>query len=195
MTHSPYFQVALTAVQAAEKIILENFDTKIQPELKPDQSPVTMADKMAEQVIRQQILAVFPDHNILGEEGGESRTNSPYLWIIDPIDGTKNYLRKIPLFSTQLALMKNEELILGISNAPAINELMYAEKGTGAFLNHQPVVVSNLNQLNEAYLSYGGLGYFERKNQLKSLLKLESQTRGHRGYGEFWSYHLLLRVK
>jgi histidinol-phosphatase len=159
--------------------------------LKEDQTPVTIADQESEKVIIDVIKKAFPDHGFLGEESGSNQNTSGYLWIIDPIDGTKNYTRQVPIFGTEIALMKDRELIVGVSNAPAIHELMYAEKGQGAYLNDQVVKVSSIDALNESYVSFGNLKAFEYNKQLQSLLDLSKQTRAFRGYGDFWSYHLL----
>jgi len=195
MSHSPYLQVALQAVKEAEKIINQYYSNDIRLTLKPDQSPVTLADQEAEQVIRRVIQESFPNHSILGEEGGGADTESEFLWIIDPIDGTKNYVRQVPLFATQLALMQDGEIILGVSNAPAMGELMYAQKGQGSFFNGEPVHVSKVQALNESYLSYGSLFCFSRLDVLDGLLRLENDTRAHRGFGDAWSYHLLAQGK
>lgn len=195
MTHSPYLKTALEAVAEAEKIINKYYSEEIRATLKPDQSPVTIADKEAEQIIRKHITGAFPDHRILGEEEGQSAASSPFLWVIDPIDGTKNYMRKVALFATQLALMKDGEVILGISNAPALGELMYAEKGKGAYCNNKQVCVSQIAKVSDAYLSFGGIGYFQQHDLMTKLLKLEKVTLAHRGIGDFWSYHLLAQGK
>ncbi len=195
MAYSQFLTVALEAVKAAESVINQYYTPQTRATLKPDQSPVTIADQEAELIIRSHVLEYFPNHAILGEESGQSSTDSEYLWIIDPIDGTKNYIRQIPLFATQLALMKDGEVIVGVSNAPAMQELLYAQKGQGAFLNDQPVHVSTVDRLNEAFLSYGSLTCFQKRNALDALLQLENATRGHRGFGDAWAYHLLAQGK
>lgn len=145
MEMSDYLKVAIEAAKAAEPTILNYFSKETSIDLKEDQSPVTVADKESEQIIRGVISNAFPDHGFLGEEGNNTNSDTEYLWIIDPIDGTRNYIREIPLFATEIALMKNGELILGVSNAPALKELMYAEKGFGAYLNDELVKVSEVS--------------------------------------------------
>lgn len=154
---SEYLSVGLKAVKAAEAVILKYLDQNVREQLKEDQSPVTIADQEAEEIIKSCILSVFPDHTFFGEEGDKvSLTNHQgFTWIIDPIDGTKSYLRKNPLFATQLALLKDGEFILGISNAPLLKELVYAEKGLGCFFNEKPVKVSPVAALQDAYVSFG----------------------------------------
>ena len=188
---SSYLSVALDAVREAEKVIRKYYSKDIRVTFKKDASPVTIADQEAEEIIKKIISDKFPNHAFLGEETGTTNINAEYLWIIDPIDGTKHYTRQIPLFATQLALMKDDEIILGVSNAPEMHELIYAEKGAGAFLNDQKVSVSNTSEIGSSYISFGGIGYFDKRNLINNLLKIEKDTQGHRGIGDFWSYHLL----
>lgn len=192
---SDYMLVALEAVKKAEAVILHYWEDGVRAKLKPDQSPVTLADIEAEKVILEYLRSNFPDHSFLGEESGEDVHNQDFLWVVDPIDGTKNFLRKLPLFATQLALFRKGELVLGVSNAPILKELIYAEKGKGAMMNDKALQVSKLSKLSEAYMSFGGIHYFQQTKQLDKLLALHEKTRGHRGIGDFWSYHLLAQGK
>lgn len=198
--NSQHLSTAIEAVTAAQEVLNKYYQADVRAQIKADKSPVTIADQEAERVIQKTISAVFPSHSFLGEETGSTKSEenpqeSEYLWIIDPIDCTKHYLRQIPLFATELALMKDGEIILGVSNAPKLGELIYAEKGRGAFLNNEPISVSNISKLEQAYLSYSGIGYFQSRGIMENLLKLEQETLGHRGIGDFWSYHLLAQGK
>ncbi|MCK5235224.1 MAG: inositol-phosphate phosphatase, partial [Candidatus Aenigmarchaeota archaeon] len=179
MEKSEFLKTGLEAAKKAEEIILKYYSDEIRAELKEDMSPVTVADREAEKAIIEIIRLKFPDHSILGEESGSSDSASEYLWIIDPIDGTKNYMRKIPLFATQIALMKGGEVIVGVSNAPALKELLYAEKGKGAYCNDRQIHVSKIDMLNKSYMSFGGLRHFEKKNLVDNLLVLVNSTQGH----------------
>jgi histidinol-phosphatase len=194
---SPYLTVALKAVKAAEAVVLRYFTSGITAELKEDSSPVTVADQEAEELIIATIKRAFPSHTFYGEEGGkiDLSNHRGFTWIIDPIDGTKNYIRGLPLFATQLALLHDNEFILGVSNAPLMHELMYAEKGHGCFLNNEPVQVAKTTNLQEAYISYGAIKYFSAQQKLAQLATLTEQTRWARGIGDFWSYHLLAQGK
>jgi len=192
---SKFLEVAIKAAKEAEKVILKYYKEGIETKVKSDLSPVTRADIESEKKIIATIKRQFPSHSFLGEESVKSLKNKGYLWVIDPIDGTKNYVRKIPLFATQIALMKDGELILGVSNAPLLKELMYAEKGNGAYCDGKKVQVSAIKDLNTAYMLFGGVEHFERHNLIKNLLSLINNTRGHRGIGDFWSYHLLAQGK
>ncbi|MXV79011.1 inositol-phosphate phosphatase, partial [Candidatus Poribacteria bacterium] len=187
-----FLTVALDAAKNAEEILLSyyNADT-LNVEFKPDKTPVTRADTEAEKVIRETIKQTFPDHGFLGEEYGIEKGDSPYVWIIDPIDATKNYIRKIPIFGTQIALMKDNELILGVSNAPLLNELLYAEVDKGAFLNSKPIKVSEVSQPSDAMVCHGGLNWFIEKGTFAGVYDLIKVAARTRGFGDFYSYHLV----
>lgn len=195
MVHSKFLKVALQAAKKSEKIIMNNYSRKIESKFKEDLSPVTIVDTAAEKIIIETIRKKFPNHGFLGEEGNNENSDSEYLWIIDPMDGTMNYVRRIPLFATQIALMKDGELILGVSNAPALKELMYAEKNKKAFLNNKIIHVSQISNLQKAYMSFGGLEYFEKYKLITNLLSLTKSIHVNRGIGDFWSYHLLAQGK
>lgn len=193
---SQFLDVALRAVREAEKIIMAYYQGDLEVETKGDLSPVTIADKEAEARIREVILEAFPNHIVYGEEGAkEVGSDDQYTWVVDPIDGTKSFIRQHGLFGTLLALSHKGEIILGISNMPAIGELMYAEKGAGTFLNGDPVQVSGVTELQEAYLSYGSVKYFTHNGQQQNLLTLAENVKWARGIGDCWSYHLLAQGK
>lgn len=198
MKKSKYLQVGLEAVRAAEKIILKyfnNLDSK-DVETKEDGSPVTTADKKSEEIIKKIIATAFPDHGFIGEEYGETTTKSEYTWIIDPIDGTLNFSHEIPFFSTEIALFKGSELILGISNAPMIKKLIYAEKGKGAFLNETTKLkVSSISNLKDAYISVGSIKYFATKNRYNKLVEINNDCLGMKGFGDSWSFRFLAEGK
>ncbi|MBU1975776.1 MAG: inositol-phosphate phosphatase [Nanoarchaeota archaeon] len=191
MEQSKFLSVALDAARKSEDIIMKYFSEGFEVRIKEDMSPVTQADTEGEEVIKKVISSAFPDHGFIGEEHGTERSDSDYQWIIDPIDGTKNFARGIPLFGTQIALMHKGELVLGVSNAPALKELMYAEKGKGAFLNGKKVGVSSVDKLSDAYICYGNLPRFETIKKMGALLGLIEKTQQPRGIGDFWCYHLL----
>lgn len=192
---SKLLEVAIEAAKKAEKIILKYYKEDIEADIKSDLSPVTKADVESEKEIVAIIKNQFPDHGFLGEESAKSIKKDGYLWIIDPIDGTMNYVRKIPLFATQLALMKDGELILGVSNAPALKELMYAQKGSGAYCNGHRIRISSIKDLKKSYMLFGGVEQFAQCDLLKNLVFLANNTQGHRGIGDFWSYHFLAQGK
>lgn len=194
--HSALLQTAIQAARAAEEVIKHYYyrsDWGVQ--LKADLSPVTVADIETEQAIRQVLQPAFPDYGFYGEETGKNRTDAEHVWLVDPIDGTKSFIRGYPFFSTQIALLQGTELILGVSNAPLFNELAYAEIGQGAFLNDVPLRVSDINTLDAATLSFGNLKTLAGDHRWSGIGKLIRQCNRTRGYGDFYHYHLLAAGK
>ena len=192
---SDFLSVALKAGHGAEKIIMKQYQGEIKVELKADQSPVTATDREAETVIIKTLRDAFPSHGFLAEESGSDRPDAEYVWIIDPIDGTKSYSRKVPLFGTLIALMKGQEIIVGVSNVPVLGECMYAEKGRGAYLNDTEVHVSKVDNLAEAYVSFGSLKSLEEFNFHTAALSLARIARANRTGGECWSHNLVAQGK
>lgn len=189
---SDFIKIALDAVEKAENVVMKYYNSLRQDEIdiKPDASPVTIADREAQAIIVETIKSQFPGHKFLGEEDSVEESGE-YVWVIDPIDGTKNFIRQIPLFGIELALLHKGEIILGVSDMPLMNELLYAEKGNGAFLKDKPISVSNIDKLEDSYMSFGSHISF-RNNKLEERFDdLDSNVRWSRGIGDAYSYHLL----
>lgn len=193
MSESKLLSVALAAAKAAEKEILEVYASDFDVHFKADASPVTIADERAETVIRKHISHAFPDHGFLGEEYGTDKPDAEYVWVIDPIDGTKNFTRHIPFFGTEIALLHKGELVLGVSNLPAYKQISWAEKGQGAFCNGDPVHVSTREKVSEAYVSFSNLRYFTEKKLTDQLVRLTTDCYVSRGLGDSWAYHFVAR--
>ena len=145
-------KVATEAVKEAGKMLMKNFNKVAILRYKDRQDILTDADLKAEKIIINKIKSNFPDHNIISEERGKEDLKSEYTWIIDPLDGTKHYVRKMPIFCVSIALQKNEEIIIGAIFVPAINSLFYAEKGSGAFLNDKKIFVSRTKNLADSFI-------------------------------------------
>ena len=192
---SKFLNVALKAVRAAEKVTLGYYHKKLRVSLKADQTPVTTADLAAEKTIIKVIRGAFPDHSFFGEESGRTGRKNDYLWVIDPIDGTKNFIAKIPLWGTLLALMYKGEVIVGVSHLPLLKEMLWAVRGQGAFLNGKKVKVSHKPDLSQSMLSFGSLEAFRRKGWERNILSLIYHTKRHRAFGDLWAYHLLAAGK
>lgn len=192
---SQFLDAARNALRESEKVILKHFDTGVAVQTKADQSPVTIADQEAERIIRSVIHDAFPEHGFLGEETGASDTDSEYVWIVDPIDGTRNYSRGIPLYGTLIALMQKGELMLGAMNMPSLREEVYAEKGRGAYLNGKSIHVSSVTNFNSAYLSTGGL----KKNYGTPLDTIVGSLVGDawsdKAFGDCWNFSLVAQGK
>jgi len=184
---------ALEAVRAAGEVIRPYYGRNPRVRMKPDASPVTEADVRAEEVIQATLAKAFPGYGFYGEETGEHAMNAESIWLVDPIDGTKSFVREEPFFSTQIALMRAGELVLGVSNAPVYDELAWAEKGRGAFLNDHPVQVSRVSSLANASVSTGNMKSLTRPPYWDRMGRLIQRIDRIRGYGDFVHYHLLAR--
>lgn len=185
--------VAVDAATKAGKLALTYFKSQPKVTYKPDGTPVTIADKNAEKLIRKIITGQFPDHGIIGEEFGGDNKGAKYTWVIDPIDGTKEFVRGLPFWATLLAVLENGKPIIGVLYSPAQKELFVAQSGRGTTLNGKKHKVSKIRELNRAYISYETLSHFERKNLLPGLLELCKVTHNKRSYGAPYSFNLLLK--
>ena len=184
---------ALAAARAAAEVILGYYRRNPGVRIKPDDSPVTEADLRAEEVIHATLRRAFPGYGFYGEETGRHAMESESIWLVDPLDGTKSFVREAPFFSTQIALLRAGELVLGVSNAPAYDELAWAERGEGAFLNEQRIRVSTVARLREAFVSMGNCKSLTRPTHWGRLGTLLGSVGRVRGYGDFVHYHLLAR--
>jgi histidinol-phosphatase len=190
---SQELRAALAAVQAATDVIMSFYRKPFAVRTKPDASPVTEADERAEAVIRATLERAFPGYGFYGEETGKHAMEAENIWLVDPIDGTKSFVREAPYFSTQIALMRAGELVLGVSNAPAYDELCWAEAGSGAFLNGERVRVSTLTALDDAFISTGNTKSLTQPPLWERYGRLSRSVARVRGYGDFVHYHLLAR--
>ncbi len=195
MSFSPELKAALDAAEQAAVIARSFYQRDIDVRVKADNSPVTEADIRCEAAIRETLEARFPTYGFFGEEGVSRGMDAENLWLVDPIDGTKAFVRGYSLFSTQIALMRRGEIVLGVSNAPVYGELAYAERGCGAFLNGRPLAVSAVATLEAAALSAGNLKSLAVGSQWGRYGSLVARVNRIRGYGDFLHYHLLAAGK
>lgn len=185
-----YLDIAIEAAKKAGELVMPYYLHGVASELKADQTPVTIADREAERIIIETIQKEFPDHRFLGEESGERVGSSELIWIIDPIDGTKNFIRRIPLFGIQIGLMQGSSLIAGVSNMPAIGELLSADRD-GAYLVGERVAVSKISDLNQATISFAGLSRLFKSPAKDQVLELIDKTARVRAFGDCHAYHLV----
>jgi histidinol-phosphatase len=195
-------EVALAACDEADAISLASFRRTIGIETKPDASYVTEADTAVERAVRERITARFPGHGLVGEEYGEAPSESGRRWIIDPIDGTHNYMRGVPIYATLLALEIDQRLVLGVVSAPALHRRWFSWKGGGAWaVDTAPggwdpasaarLSVSSIDRLDQAsvvYSSYPGIMDSGWAPGFGSLLR---QVWRDRGLGDFYGYMLV----
>ena len=190
---SKELQAALDAAQAAAVIIRSLYQKNLQVTTKADATPVTDADVRAEKAIRTVLNDRFPSYGFYGEETGQHAIDAESVWLVDPIDGTKSFVRETPFFSTQIALMRGGRFVLGVSSAPAYGELAWAEEGGGAFMNDKPIRVSQISDLAGSILSTGNLKTLARSAAWGRFGGLIGKVSRVRGYGDFVHYHLLAR--
>ena len=190
-----WLDFALAACDAADEIARRHFRRDLDLERKPDRSFVTVADQTIEREIRAGILARWPDHGLVGEEYGEEAGASATRWFIDPIDGTHNFIRGVPLFGTLLAVEHDGEMQVGVISAPAMRERWYAHRGGGAWAVGQDgtrqIRVSRVAAIEDAQLVYGS----GRDNVASGLMPgfdaLIDAAWRDRGFGDFWGYALV----
>jgi len=197
--HSEFLKAALEASNAAGDIIRRAYRGNFSVRTKPDASPVTAVDEAAEAAIKKILKGKFPAHGFYGEELGRENLDAEYLWLVDPIDGTKAFIRGYPIFSVQIALMHKGDLVIGVSNAPCYNggagEVVHAEKGQGAWLNDERLKVSEVATLEKTTLSTGNLATLAKSAAWGKLGGLIPKLHRIRGYGDFLHYHLLASGK
>lgn len=182
---SEELKTAIEAAKTGAKIALKYFNTDYKVDVKADKSPVTIADKEAEAAIKQEILRRFPGSTFLGEESS-SDSHGDNFWIIDPIDGTRNFIRGFPFWGVEIAYIENGKILIGVSYSPLLNELLYAERGKGAFKNGEKINVSKVKHVKDAFFVHGTISYFKN---IEGFLRICNTVERERGYGDFFGYH------
>ncbi|WP_435300563.1 histidinol-phosphatase [Timonella sp. A28] len=189
-------RLALILADQVDSVTMSRFkalDLKV--ESKPDTTPVSDADKTVEEIIRGQLSRMRSRDAIVGEEFGSSG-HSSRRWIIDPIDGTKNFVRGVPVWATLIALAEGDEVVVGVVSAPALNRRWWAAKGTGAWTGRSlasatRLSVSQVSTLEDASISYSSLSGWEQLGLREEFLNLTDDVWRTRAYGDFWSYMLV----
>lgn len=184
-------RAAREAVPRAGELALRYFTEGVSAELKADQTPVTIADKETEELLRDILHTSFPEDGFLGEEYGAEEGTSGFRWIIDPIDGTYNFMRGIPIFATLVALEHEEELIAGFCAAPALGTFHRAVRGGGAFRNDRPIRVSTIDRLRDAQVIYSSADWYERSGNLDFFTEMATEAKRTRGFGDFYGFTLV----
>jgi histidinol phosphatase-like enzyme (inositol monophosphatase family) len=174
----------------AGRVTLEYFQKEIEIDRKMDDTPVTVADRMAEEYIRERIQNEFPTHSILGEEEGESQGESPYRWIIDPIDGTQSFIRGVPLYTVLLALEYEGNPQVGVIHVPPLQETVSAVNGVGAFHNGTPCRVSSTEHLADAWVQVTDYAELSRRHP-EFAKRLLTESYSCRAWGDAYGYLLV----
>ena len=203
MTATPLSECLDFAVQAARRageIIMPYYQGDVGVEIKGDGSPVTLADRGAEQELRRLIRERFPADGVLGEEFGEQPGTSGRRWILDPIDGTKAFVRSVPLFGVLVGLEENGEAVLGVTYLPALDEFVYAARGLGCWWlpsgrkpgsGPKPARVSSLGSLADGLLLLNSYEYFAKGGRSAAHDRLLRAARQQRGWGDCYGHILV----
>jgi histidinol-phosphatase len=183
---------ALELADRADAITLARFRAPdLRVETKPDDTPVSDADRATEAALRAAIAASRPGDTVVGEEFGADPTAAGDRWILDPIDGTKSYVRGIPVWATLIALHRDGAPRAAVASAPALGRRWWAVRGEGSFADGDPIHVSKVDRLEDAMVCFGGLKAWREAGRLEGLLDLVGRAGRGRGYGDFWM-HLLV---
>ncbi|QPJ63838.1 MAG: hypothetical protein G3M70_15155 [Candidatus Nitronauta litoralis] len=169
------------------------FRTSVKVETKSDQSPVTIADKKVEEMLRKRIMRSFPDHGIIGEEFGSEEDHREWVWTIDPIDGTRSFIRGLPLFSTLVSLLHHGKPVLGIISLPALGETAWAIKNQGAWLKEERLHVSKHSKIQGAALATGDVYCFREKKRMRLLNQLHREAGLVRTYPDAFGHLMAIR--
>ena len=176
----------------AAGIALELFRGTFEVRIKTDESPVTEADLAIEDMVRRAINDRYPNDAVLGEEGG-LHEGGDRRWIVDPIDGTRNFADGVQVWATLIALAVDDEPVLGLVSAPALGERYAARAGDGASLNGVPIHVSRADRLSRAFVVHGQMGDWLEGPYAGPVQDLVREARRDRGFGDFWGHALVAR--
>jgi histidinol-phosphatase len=191
-----WLDVALAACDEADIVARQHFRRDLQIETKPDRSFVTQADTAIERLIRARLADAFPDHGLVGEEYGTEAGDAPVRWYIDPIDGTHNFIRGVPLFGTLLAVERDGELQAAVMSAPALDERWWAWRAGGAWARNRGqeprrIHVSGVTRMHDAQVLYGSGRDIAASGRAPGFDALLRDAWRERGFGDFWGYALL----
>lgn len=185
------YEAGVEAAVRAGQLAMQYYDTDLAIEWKQDQSPVTVADREAEKLLRSTLLGHFPNDGFLGEEFGDQPGTSGYRWIIDPIDGTRSFMRGIPVWATLLGLEYQGEVIAGVAAAPALGQVYRALRGDGAWRGNRKIHVTDQADLAQSVLFYSSVKWFIQSKHEDVFFSLAAKTQRQRSFGDFWGFVLV----
>lgn len=184
-------EFALAITREAGQLALGYFQGGAAVERKTDATPVTIADREAEQLLRQRIAGRFPDHGIIGEEFGEANPAAPCRWLLDPIDGTQTFIRGVPLWGVMAGLEFEGDPVAGVVHFPALQETLWARRGGGAWWNGQPARVSDVTRLEDATLLTTDVRGFSALGKQAELERLRARATFERTWGDCYGHALV----
>jgi len=185
------YEAAVTATQQAGQLALRYFDTDLTVEWKKDASPVTVADREAETLLRTTLLGKFPGDGFLGEEHGDKPGTSGFRWIVDPVDGTRSFVRGIPIWATLVGLEYKGETIAGVASIPALGHQYRALRGDGAYRGERRIHVSDTTDLAKSSLFYSSISWFIQAGKRDVFLNMAAKTFRPKSMGDFWGFLLV----
>jgi histidinol-phosphatase len=185
------YDLAVEAARRAGELARTYYESTFEVEKKADNTPVTLADREGEALIRETVGKAFPADGFLGEEYGNQPGTSGFRWVIDPIDGTKSFVRHIPLWATLIGLEYRGEQIAGVAHVPVLGMTYRALRGDGAFMNERKIRVSGILTLAEAMICYSSINWFTRAGRERAFIELANRTARQRGFGDFYGFVLV----
>jgi histidinol-phosphatase len=193
-TFAERYHRAIDAARDAGRLALGYFDNNVAVEWKDNDSPVTVADRKAEELLRSRLLGLFPQDAFLGEESGKVTGTSGFRWIIDPIDGTRSFVRGIPLWGTLIGLEYQGSPVAGVCFLPAFGkegQMFHALQGNGAYRDQTRLQVSKVNTLEESQVFYSSLSWFMASGVKEAFLDITMRSQRQRGFGDFYGFMLV----
>ena len=184
---------ALSYLKISNVEIMKWFRNNVTVETKSDQSPVTIADRRAEEILRKNISKAYPGHGIIGEEFGKDTSNAEWVWTIDPIDGTRSFIRGLPLFASLLALLHKGEPVMGVISLPALGETAWAVKGKGAHCGNRRLSVSGNNSIKGSLIGTADLYCFKEKKCTNLFNRLKREAQIVRTYPDAFGHLMAIR--
>jgi histidinol-phosphatase len=195
--YSDDLRLAHMMADSADDLTMRRFRAvDLRVDTKPDLTPVSDADRAVEDTIRGTLRRARPRDAVVGEETGKTSGYGSRCWVIDPIDGTKNYVRGVPVWATLIALMEHGQVVVGVVSAPALGRRWWAAREGGAWTGRSLTKasrchVSSVSRLQDASFSYSSLGGWEERGRLEEFLDLSKSVWRTRAYGDFWSHMMV----
>lgn len=186
-----FLRVARDLAEEAGALTLQHFRRELEVELKSDDSPVTIADREAEARIRSRLADLLPTHGVVGEEYGDEAGGRSHVWWIDPIDGTKSFVRGVPLYGVLIGLAIEGRVEVGVAHFPALGEMLWAASGYGTHLNGRRVSVSPQRELSAAFVGFTNAGSFARYRRAAAWAAVQRATAHQAGWGDAYGHALV----
>ncbi len=186
-----YMDFAAETAYHAGRLTLGYFGRDVQPEFKEDDSPVTVADREAEALVRRRVEAKFPEHAVLGEEGGLEREGGSHRWIVDPIDGTKSFMRGVPLYGVLIGLEIEGRCEVGAAYFPALDEMVCAATDEGCYWNGRRCYVTQTNSLSRSIVSFTDAASFDKHGRAEAWARIQAATYHRVGWSDAYGHMLV----